>query len=228
MRRHNWTGPLAHPEAAAAVAPPAAPSKETPPPAAPAKDTPPPAAPPAAGAAGAEGTQGTKPGGKDGETPKPPEKYVLAIPKEAETWLDAADLSRIEREARASGWTNEEAQAEVEATAAAMRDLSTSFRTQTEADETYGGAHLAETQRLATSVIDKFAPAGTPLHDELRRELAKSGLGNKLTVVSFLARIGKAMAEDRPSGGGGGAGGDQKTVVSRLYDHPTSVALEQK
>lgn len=149
---------------------------------------------------------------------KAPVKYVLALPDGSADYLDAGDLTDFEKVAKAEGWTNEEAQAVLEAQATSLKERAAQFRAETAADETYGGEHLADTQRLASLVMDKFAPAGVPLHDELRRDLLKSGYGNKLAVVSLLARIGKMMAEDQP--GPGGRAGDSsgaKDIASVLY-----------
>lgn len=143
--------------------------------------------------------------GKDG----PPEKYALTVPEGAEAYLDAEDLKAIEKTARAQGWTNDVAQTAIEEHADALAAQSAAFRAITETDKTYGGDNLAETQRLASTVLDKFAPVGDPLGDALRRDLAKTGYGNKLSVLSFLTRIGKAIAEDTP-GQTSGLGGSKK------------------
>lgn len=149
-----------------------------------------------------------------------PEKYTLTPPPEAALFIDATDIAKLEALAREAGMTNEEAQTVLGKQAAAMVAQSAAFRTETEAHETYGGEHLVETQRLATSVIERFAPKGNPLGDQLRADLVKTGFGNKLAVVSFLARIGKAMAEDRPGMGGGG-GGESRDAATVLYGGTT-------
>lgn len=167
-----------------------------------------------------EGTQtetGTKDGAVDDGKPKPPEKYALTIPDDAKTWITTDDLKEIEVTARAAGWTNEQAQEAVEKHADRLIDQSAAFRAATEADETYGGDHLAETQRLAQSAIDKLRPAGTAQGDAFRGLLARSGYGNKLEVVSFLADLGKLMAEDSPAHAGGGGGAPKKDAAAVLY-----------
>lgn len=167
-----------------------------------------------------EGTQtetGTKDGAVDDGKPKPPEKYALTIPDDAKTWITTDDLKEIEVAAREAGWTNEQAQEAVEKHADRLIDQSAAFRAATEADETYGGDHLAETQRLAQSALDKLRPAGTPQGDAFRGLLGRSGYGNKLEVVAFLADLGKLMAEDSPAHAGGGGGAPKKDAASVLY-----------
>jgi len=137
---------------------------------------------------------------------KAAETFALAIPTGAETYLDATDLVQIEAQARARGLTAADAQRALEEHVDRLVAQSAAFRAETDADATYGGDHLSETQQHATRVLDRFAPVGAPLHDRLRGLLAKNGMGNELSVVSFLARIGKAMAED-PVVAGRAAGG---------------------
>jgi hypothetical protein len=148
-----------------------------------------------------------------------PEKYELTVPEGAEAYLDADDLKHIEAVARAKGWTNEVAQEAIEEHADALAAQSAAFRSQTEKDSTYGGEHLAETQRLVATVLDKFAPDDDPLGKALRRDLARSGYGNKLSVVSLLARIGKAMSEDQPglTTTAGGVKGKKRTPEEVFY-----------
>lgn len=161
-----------------------------------------------------------KPGGKAGADdgkPKPPEKYELKLPDNATGLLDDTDLKHIATVARKKGWTNEEAQAAVDEHADTLAAQSVAFRAQTEADETYGGDRLAETQRLAALALDKVRPAGTPQGDALRALLVKTGYGNKLEVVSLLADLGKLMAEDKPAAGSAAGGGAKKDPATVLY-----------
>jgi hypothetical protein len=146
----------------------------------------------------------------------PPEKYAFVVPEGAKLFIDDTDLAKLDALARASGLDNTAANEVLAKQAQAYIDQSAQFRLETEADDTYGGAKLQETERLATAAMTKFAPAGTPLGDQLRRDLVKTGFGNKLSVVSFLARIGKAMAEDQP-GGSGGTDAQTRDAAQILY-----------
>jgi hypothetical protein len=125
-----------------------------------------------------------------------PEKYTLTVPDGGR--IDDDDVKAVEAIAREQGWTNDQAQAALESHAQALAAQSERFLAHVKADPTYGGEHLVETQQLVRRALDKLRPAGTPRGDALRRLLDKSGYGNHLEVVSFLADLGKQMAEDRP------------------------------
>lgn len=173
----------------------------------------------AAASAAAGGTTTSDSGGKAGEgtpQPKAPETYELSVPKGAEDYVDASDLARFADIAKANGWSNEEAQAYTEQVADAIAEQSTSFRQRTESDQTYGGKNLQATQQAAGRVLDRFAPKGDPLGDEFRSILVKTGYGNNLAVLAFIAKIGKSMGEDSPGSSGAGGGGS-KTAAQVLY-----------
>lgn len=141
--------------------------------------------------------KGKEPGSKDGApASKAPEKYDLTLP--AGGRIDAQDLTAIETLARSQNWTNEEAQQRVNDHAAAIDAQSTQFLETTKADATYGGDKLPETLKHASAALDHFRPKGTAQGDAFRALLDKSGYGNHLAVVSLLADLGKAMAEDAP------------------------------
>lgn len=148
---------------------------------------------------------------------KPPEKYAITVPKEAASYLDAADLTKFEARARKGGLTNEQAQAAIAEHALELKATSDAYRAITDADPIYGGDNLPETQRLGNLALDRIAPLGSALGDELRRDLAKSGWANKLSVVAALVNAGKLMDEDRPGGPviGGGSGSNDPAL--KLY-----------
>lgn len=153
---------------------------------------------------------------------KAPEKYALKLPESGT--IDAADLARVEKVARANNYTNEQAQALLDEHAGEIATMSASFLTQTKADPTYGGDHFEATQKFALAALDKLRPKGTPAGDALRGMLNKTGYGNHLAVISLLADIGKQMAEDDPmhSSGGSGAGG-KRDAAAVLYGEPAKV-----
>lgn len=163
------------------------------------------------GKTGKEGKDGKdgKEGAGDGK-PKTAADFKLTIPEGSSDYLDDGDVKAISKIAAAEGWTNEQAQEKLEQHADAIAAQSKAFRVETEADETYGGDNLAETQRLARLALDKVRPADTPAGKAIRRLLARSGYGNNLAVVSLLADLGKLMDEDGSAGQGGGGGGQRK------------------
>jgi hypothetical protein len=180
------------------------------------KETPaPPAETKPAGAETKPAAAGTPP--TAAETPaRPPASYALVVPPDSETWLDATDVTTLEGQAKTLGWSNEQAQRALEMTAQQRATESRLFRERIEADQEYGGAHLAETQTHANLVLDRVRPAGTPRGDAIRHLLTKTGYGNHPEVVSLLADLGKLMAEDQPAHGTPGRG-SPRDPVSVLY-----------
>lgn len=166
-------------------------------------------------------TTGTskEPASKDGTaTPesKAPEKYSLKLPDGGR--IDEHDLATIETIARQQGWTNDEAQARVTEHAAAIDAQSARFLDDTKRDAAYGGARLDDTLKFATRALDKLRPKGTPRGDGFRALLDKSGYGNHIEVVSLLADLGKAMAEDGAGAGGAGSdSGETMDAASLIY-----------
>jgi hypothetical protein len=157
------------------------------------------------------------PAGKDDTaTPesKVPEKYTLTLPDGGR--IDDHDLATIEALARESNWSNEEAQARLEAHAEFIESHSQAFRTITESDPVYGGRHLEETTKFADAALNKIRPKGTPHGDAFRALLFKSGYDNNLEVVAFLADLGKSWAEDGTAGGGG-ATPESDDIATALY-----------
>jgi hypothetical protein len=145
---------------------------------------------------------------------KAPEKYELTIPEGG--YVDESDLAALETVARAEGWTNEQAQARLTSYAALGKAQGDRFLADTTADPVYGGANLAETQRLARAALEKVRPAGTPRGDALRRILDKSGYGNHIEIVSLWADLGKLMAEDAPTSTGA-SGSGPTDHAAKLY-----------
>lgn len=165
-------------------------------------------------------TSETKPDGKAAEA-TPPAKaetvYSLKAPEGAETWLDPRALTQVEAIAKAQGWTNEEAQAHLEAHVDAIIERNAALRAETEADPTYGGEHLEETQQLGRRLVDRVRPAGHPRRDSFLKMLADTGYGNHIEVVSFLADLGKMMREDAPPQAQSGDKGGSKDAATTLY-----------
>jgi hypothetical protein len=184
----------------------------------------------AEGAGGAEGKgekgekgskgEGDGKGGKGSEEQGAPEKYELKIPDDG--ILDARDQAAIESYARANGLSNDDAQALLEDHAQQLRTQSETWLNETKKDKTYGGAKLAETQKLARSAINRVRPEGHPRREAFDTLLRKGGVFNHLEVVSFLADLGRMMGEDGGAGASGGEGKGKKTLAEKLYTHPSS------
>jgi hypothetical protein len=178
------------------------------------------AAAPAPGTTGAA-ESGTPAGEKKGAAAPvgPPEKYTLAIPDEAKTYIDDTDVKAFEKMARETGWTNDEAQAAVDEHVRMVAEAAAGFLATTKADPDYGGEHLAETQRLAKVGIDLLRPEGHARRASFTQFLNKVGASNHIEVVSFLADLGKRASEDSPGQTSSAQLRGQRTAEQVLYDN---------
>jgi hypothetical protein len=159
----------------------------------------------------------------DPQTPNagPPEQYALTNPDES--IVSAERLAAFEQEARDLGLTNAQAQAHLDRRVMAVMAEADRLLAETTADPTWGGANLPQTQKFAEAALNRFAPAGTPEGDGLRVMLRNSGYGDALPIVALFARIGKAMAEDRPLAGGQGIASDAPVrLADAMYANSTS------
>jgi hypothetical protein len=145
---------------------------------------------------------GTGKAGDEGQ-PKAPDKYELKVPTGAQ--LGDADLKYIEEIARKNDWTNDEAQAELDAQIdleqSRVAERTARYLIETKGDADFGGAKLDETTQLARKAVNTIFPEGHRLREAFLQDLNGSGIGNKLTVVAFLATVGKHFSEDVGTGG---------------------------
>lgn len=161
----------------------------------------------AAGAAAAGAAQGKETPGKAGETPKAPDKYALTVPDNGQAYVDEAVLAQVEKMARAAGWSNDDAQAQLNDHIETMRALSATYLTETTADKSYGGDKLDETKKFARLAIAKIRPEGHPYRDPFLKFLNRFAGENNINVVAFLADVGRLFAEDSPGIGKQPTGG---------------------
>lgn len=94
----------------------------------------------------------------------------------------------------------EQRKAEAEAAASEWANIQTGWVDTAKKDKEIGGTSWDASVKTAQGALAKF---GTP---ELRTFLAESGGGNHPEVIRFMARVGKAVSEDRPDAGDGGSG----------------------
>jgi hypothetical protein len=66
-------------------------------------------------------------------------------------------------------------------------------------------------------VLDRFLPATLPEGQTLRSQLNKSGYSNYAPLVLLLARIGKAMSEDKALNTEAARLGEPKDAATVLY-----------
>jgi len=177
-----------------------------------------------------ETATGGETGSKAGEAaakPKAPEKYSLEVPEANKAIADPALQQRIEEIARASDWSNDDAQAALNEALSLKQQEIDGWAALTKADPDYGGEKLAETQKLAQRAIDRIRPTGHARRDSFLKLVTGSGFGNHLEVVSFLADLGRMMSEDTGARGRASTGGGAD-AASKMYDHPTSKAANER
>lgn len=145
-----------------------------------------------------------------------PEKYTLTAPEDG--GIDAADLKLVEEVARENDWTNEQAQDALERHAATRVEQSARFLAETTADKDYGGTNLATTQARAKAIIDSVRPATHPRAAAFRALLDRSGFGNNIEVISFLADLAKRTEEDGAIGSNASGATAKKSAEDTLYD----------
>jgi hypothetical protein len=141
-----------------------------------------------------------------GKGKKAPDAYTLTVKDEAKDLIADDDRLFIEEVAKANDWTNEEAQAELDAyiarTEQKLAKQADAWANETKADPVYGGEHLKVTQTMVRKAIDAVRPEGHPRRDSFMRFLNRGGAGNHIEVVSVLADLGKLFSEDAPNHGG--------------------------
>ncbi len=79
------------------------------------------------------------------------------------------------------------------------------------ADKEIGGERIQDTVAAATRAMDRF---GTP---GLREALIMTGAGNHPEVIRFVARVGRATAEDRFVVAAGASAGGARSAAEVLY-----------
>jgi hypothetical protein len=155
-------------------------------------------------------------------TAGPPETYTLEAPPEA--GLEASDLEAFATEARAAGWTNEQAQSVLTLSAQRAIAQRAAMKAEFDAHPDLGGANAVKAEEGFLRALDRFLPASTPEGARLRTELTKSGNQHNVPFRLLMANIGRAMGEDP----GLGTGAPRGTTTVRLPDpevmYPTMAA----
>jgi hypothetical protein len=145
-----------------------------------------------------------------------PAKYELKVPPGGLVYT--SHLKVIEDLARKANYTNVEAQAYLDEHALAAKAQSDGFLAETTADADLGGAHLAETMRLANVGIDRIYPKDDPDRAAFLEFLHAGGGDNNITVVRAFVRVAQMTGEDRKvSGRGTARGGERKSDAEVLF-----------
>lgn len=153
------------------------------------------------------------------QTAGPPAKYELTVSQADAAFADAEDLKTFEAYAREQAMTQEEAATFVTDQIALRRGAHSRLFEAVKAHPEIGGANLEAAQRRANAVLDRFLPTSDTDGAMLRRDLNRLGLSNYPPLVKLLARVGAAMADDRPGVLGGPASPDQgrKPIEQVVY-----------
>lgn len=152
---------------------------------------------------------------------QPPDTYALKVP--AGVTLSADDLKLVEQQARKYGLSNEDAQAMLDEQLELISAQSEAYKAAALADPDYGGEKLADSQKLANSVIDRFRPKGHARRDNFLAFINRAGASNHPEVLAFLTDIGRAMGEDTPVAGKvGGGDAKLKSQAEKLFGDSTA------
>lgn len=170
-------------------------------------------------------TDGKAPEAKTDDNKPPekvvPEKYEFKAPEGVT--LDSEVLGEFEGIAKELKLSQEDAQKVADlgaklsqkfatAQAQAMKDASSAWVAAVTADKEIGGEKLTENLASAQKALQAF---GSP---ELRQLLDESRLGNHPEVIRLMAKVGKAISEDRMVTGGAGPSRDgAKSAADVLY-----------
>lgn len=136
----------------------------------------------------------------DADKHKVPEKYELKTPEGSK--LSAQDVEEIASYCKERGFSQEQAQAQIERESklkenfekqslAQLESATQEWMETAKADKEIGGEEFPRSAELAKRVVSRF---GTP---EFKKELERTGLGNHPELVRVFVRIGKAMSDDQ-------------------------------
>lgn len=153
-------------------------------------------------------------------TPAAPAELSFKLPEGVQ--LDEAGLGKFREFAKSAGLTSEQAEkvlalthaANVEAQKAAADAHSkriTEWETALKADKELGGAAFEATKAAAQKAIVKFGS------DALKELFESTALGSHPEMVRFVARVGKAMAEDSIAGTSGAPAPTGDDLLRKLY-----------
>jgi hypothetical protein len=204
-------------------------------------ETPAPGSTPAAGAAApaagapAAPAPGAAPGSKAGQsvveaaaagapaaTPAeppagPPAEYALTVSEAGKPYVDDYTLAMIKENARAAGWSNDDAQNAVNEHVTMLARADAHFLAELKADTTYGGDKLTATQEAVKSAIDLVRPEGHPRRAAFLSMVNRVAGGNNIEFVSFLADYGKRIAEDNVGASTSGGNRAERSAAEVLY-----------
>jgi hypothetical protein len=165
-------------------------------------------------------TQGPESVAASQTTTTAPTSYTLTLPDKGV--LDQSDLDAVVAMAKSKGWTNEQAQEAANELNANLQAQATAFKSELDQHPEIGGTKFQAAQEHAMRALDRFLPATSLEGAAFRTAMNKSGYGNYAPLMLMLSRIGKAMAEDKPTAGAATTSDAKpKSAVNLLYGKTT-------
>lgn len=157
-----------------------------------------------------------------------PDNYELTLPEESP--LDSSIIDEIAATAKERGLSNEDAQTILTDRSNAVAgfikekedyldETHKGWLEETKNDSVLGGDNYKETGELTFR-------AGQFLGEDFVKLLTDTGLGNQITVVRAMRKLGEAMGDDKLILSKSKDGGGEKDVLDSFYDHPTSKPKE--
>lgn len=156
--------------------------------------------------------------GKQADTGSAPESYeAFTVPDGFS--LEGERLTKFQELAKASGWTQEQAQAVItDFTANVQEDMASKHAKLTEtwaeqlkADPAFGGQSYETNLAIAGQAVSRFG--GQELIDVLN----ELGIGNHPVLARTFLKIGKATSEGSVPGLGSASAGAPKSLAERMY-----------
>jgi hypothetical protein len=120
----------------------------------------------------------------------------------AERFFGIINDSKMSGQERANALLNlwsDSQKAASETASARWGDLQTEWQGQVKADPEVGGANLVTSLKSIDAVLTQFSTSPEDLA-AIKTAFDETGAGNRVEIVKFLARIGKAFGEGRPVG----------------------------
>jgi hypothetical protein len=109
-----------------------------------------------------------------------------------------AHLTRFGELAKASKWSQADADAFVAEQIAVRREASTMLLNELKANSEVGGDKLAVTQQAIGAFVDRWLPKTDPLRAAWDTNVTALGYANFTPLVVMLARAAASLQEDRP------------------------------
>lgn len=157
-----------------------------------------------------------------------PDNYELTLPEESP--LDSSIIDEIAATAKERGLSNEDAQTILTDRSNAVAgfikekedyldETHKGWLEEVKNDPELGGDNYRETGELTFR-------AGQFLGEDFVKIMTDTGLGNQITVVRAMRKLGEAMGDDKLILSKSKDGGGEKDVLGSFYDHPTSKPKE--